>query len=249
MGQIISIINQKGGVGKTSSSANIAMSLAELGKKVLMIDADAQCDLTTSLGVFEADYTLYDFLSGEPLTKASTIEVADNLFLMSGYHDIMEFKLTKSTFENPIKRIVNDYDFIIVDCQPQRVVQSRLILNECILNATDYILLPLDVNYNSVKGTLDFINSIHRIKSTYNHDLKILGIFFTKVNERETQFAEFRNYLQEQNDTLVFESFIRRDVNVKKSQSVGQPLALFNNKSNAYADYSGLVSELMQKVN
>jgi chromosome partitioning protein len=248
MGITIALINQKGGVGKTTSSMNIAMSLSLLGKKVLMIDADAQCDLSTSFGIFEHDYTIQDFLHQEVLPDLGSIEVSENLYLVSGYSDLLELKLMKRTFEEPVKAVADQFDFIIIDCQPQRVIQSKLTINECILNVADYLLLPLDANYNSIKGTLDFIQSIERIKVTYNHDLKILGLFFTMVNERELLFHEFTEYLKDQNADLLFQSFIRRDINVKKSQSVSKPLATFNSKANASKDYEDLVTELLNRI-
>ncbi|RYX79990.1 ParA family protein [bacterium] len=248
MGIAIALINQKGGVGKTTSSMNIAMSLSLLGKKVLMIDADAQCDLSTSFGIFEHGYTIQNFLSQEALPDLRSIEVSNNLFLISGFSDLLELKLTKKTFEEPIKKITDRFDFIIMDCQPQRVVQSKLTINECILNISDYLLLPLDANYNSIKGTLDFIQSVDRIKVAYNHNLKILGLFFTMVNERELLFQEFKDYLKSQNSDLLIDTFIRRDINVKKSQSVNKPLALFNNKANSFRDYEDLVNELIVRM-
>ena len=248
MGTIIALINQKGGVGKTTSSMNIAMCLSLLGKQVLMIDADAQCDLSTSFGVFEHDYTISNLVSGEPLPDLESLKVSENLYLVSGFPDIQELKLTKGTFEGPLNRVKARFDYVIIDCQPQRVIQSKLTINEVILNVVDYLLLPLDVNYNSIKGTIDFINSIERIKSSYNHDLKILGIFFTMVNERESLFSEYKTYLKEQNEELAIDAFIRRDINVKKSQAVGKPLALFNTKANSFSDYSKLVEELLKRM-
>lgn len=248
MGITIALINQKGGVGKTTSSMNIAMSLSLLKKKVLMIDADAQCDLSTSFGIFEHDYTIQNFLNLEVLPDFADIEISDNLFLISGFTDLLELKLTKKTFEEPVNRILGKFDFIIIDCQPQRVVQSKLTINECILNVSNYLLLPLDANYNSIKGTLDFIRSIDRVKVSYNHNLKILGLFFTMVNERELLFQEFKDYLKDQNSDLLIDTFIRRDINVKKSQSVSKPLALFNNKANSFNDYEDLVKELLVRM-
>lgn len=248
MGIIIALINQKGGVGKTTSSMNIAMCLSLLGKKVLMIDADAQCDLSTSFGVFEQDYTISNFVEGEALPNLEQLKVNENLYLISGFPDIQELKLTKRTFEDPLNSVKGQFDFIIVDCQPQRVIQSKLTINEVILNVVDYLLLPLDVNYNSIKGTMDFIHSIDRIKTSYNHDLKILGIYFTMVNERELLFNEYKDYLKGQNEELLLDTFIRRDINVKKSQAVGKPLGLFNNRANSFIDYSKLVDELLTRI-
>lgn len=248
MGITIALINQKGGVGKTTSSMNIATSLSLMGKRVLMIDADAQCDLSTSFGVFDHGYTISNFLDQERLPDLVEIMISENLYLISGYSDILEMRLTKRTFEEPLNRIKNQFDFIVVDCQPQRVVQSKLTINECILNVVDYLLLPLDVNYNSVKGTIDFVHSIDRIKTTYNNDLKILGIFFTMVNERELLFHEFRDYLKAQNSDLLLDAYIRRDINVKKSQSVSKPLALFNSRANSFTDYETLVNELLTRI-
>jgi len=248
MGIIIALINQKGGVGKTTSSMNIAMCLSLGGKKVLMIDADAQCDLSTSFGVFEHDYTISNLVEGEPLPVLHDLKVSENLYLISGFPDIQELKLTKRTFEDPLNKVKDQFDFIIVDCQPQRVIQSKLTINEVLLNVVDYLLLPLDVNYNSIKGTMDFIHSIDRIKTTYNHDLKILGIFFTMVNERELLFNEYKEYLKDLNKELLLDSFVRRDINVKKSQAVGKPLALFNTKANSFIDYTNLVNELLTRI-
>lgn len=248
MGTVISLINQKGGVGKTSSTMNIAMGLSMLNYKVLVIDADPQCDLTTAFGIFDTNYTVYDFLEGDDLPDLDEIKIADHLYIVSGHRDLGELKLSKRTFEQPVKMIKKDWDFVIIDCQPQRIIRSKLTLNECVLNCSDGILIPLDINYNSVKGTIDFIQSIDRIKTSYNPDLMVIGIFFTIVNPRETQYKEFRDHLDSQNSSLLLDTFIRRDVNVKKSQSVGLPLALYAEDSNALDDYSSLINEILKRI-
>ena len=247
--KIISLVNQKGGVGKTTSSVNIASALAKMGKKVMLIDADAQCDLSTALGIFESEerYNIRDFLSNRPLPKLDDLKISKNLYIISGYYDILELRLKKQSFQEPLD-MLSDFDFVIVDCQPQRVVESKLTINECILNGTDYLLLPLDVNYNSVKGTLDFIQSIDRIKVDYNADLKILGIFFTMANSRTNLFAEYKAYFNEQNEELLMNTFIRRDESVRKSQAQGQTLEQYNSKSNAYLDYKNLCKEIISKI-
>lgn len=252
--KIISIINQKGGVGKTASSINIGTALTTLGNKVLLIDADPQCDLTTALGVFDDDrYSIKDFIELKKNVDIESLQVFQNLYLISGYFDLMELKLTKSLFEIPLKMLGDYFDYIIFDCQPQRVVQSKLTINECVLYYTDYLVVPLDVNYNSVKGTVDFMNSIERIQMQHNPNLRIGGVFFNNVNKQEKLFEEYSQYLSTLNDELLLKTYIRRDISIKKSQSVGLPLYYFSQHypskvNNALEDFTSLTKELLSHI-
>ena len=247
--KVIALINQKGGVGKTTSALNIASAFSQLGKRTLLIDADPQCDLSSSLGIFDDDekYNIIDFFSTKELPAIEEIAIDENLFLISGFNDLLEIRLKKDSFKKALSNL-KGFDFVIIDCQPQKVVTSQLTINECILNGTDYILLPLDVNYNSVKGTLDFVQSIDRIKVDYNNTLEILGIFFTMANTRTNLFTEYQNYFKEQNDHLFLNTFIRKDENVRKSQAQGKTLKQYNPKSNAYSDYIDLSNELITRL-
>lgn len=248
MGKVISLINQKGGVGKTTSSINIGKSLADLNYKVLMIDADPQCDLSTGIGIFDNYYTINELINSNDKPVIEDLKIDENLYLIKGYFDLAEIKLVKNIIKNPLDNIKDHFDFVIIDCAPQRVIKGHLTVNECILYASDYVLMPLDVNYNSVKGTLAFIDSLERIKVNNNNDLKILGVFFTAVNKQEKNYHTYRNFLEEANDQLLLNTFIRRDISVKNSQESGVPLNVLKYTTNAAVDYRSLVAELIDKM-
>lgn len=245
---ILSLINQKGGVGKTTSAINIAQSLVLKGYKVLLVDADPQCDLTSSLGIFDEGYTIFDLLNFKKISDLEDLKIEDNLYLIQGYSDILSFKLKLETLKKPLSTLDKLFDYIVVDCQPQPVVASRLTLNECVLIATDSVIIPLDVNYNSIKGTLNFVDSIDRIKVNHNPNLKILGMFFTQVNTRTKLYKEYADFLITKRGDLVFDTFIHRDEQVKSSQNIGKSVYMTNAKSKAALDYITLTEEILNKL-
>lgn len=244
----VAFINQKGGVAKTTSTLHLGAYLARKGKKVLLLDLDPQTDLSKGIGIYDADYTIVDFLKSEPNSKVEYKEIEKNLCIIPGYYDLEEVKLSRNLLKDKLNEIKSNFDFILIDCQPQKIVKSKLTINEVVLTAVNFLMIPLDANTNSVTGTNDFITSIERIKFNYNKDLKILGMFFTIVDVRERIFKDYYAYLQEQNADLLFKSFIRRDTKLKQAQAMGQTIYDFDIKSRACDDFTDFGKEFLKKI-
>ena len=245
---IVAFINQKGGVAKTTSTIHLGAFLARKGKKTLLIDLDPQTDLSKGLGIYEAHYTVVDFLNEEKIDTEKFVQIEKNLSLISGYNDLEEIKLTRNLLKDKLELINDKYDFILIDCQPQKIVKSKLTINEVILTASDFLMIPLDANTNSVTGTNDFITSIERIKFDFNKKLRIIGLFFTIVDVKERIFKEYYAYLKEENPDLLFNTFIRRDTKLKQAQALGKTIYDFDLKSRACSDFNALGKEFLKKL-
>lgn len=242
---IISIINQKGGVAKTTTAVHLGSYLSEIGYKVLVLDFDPQMDLTKSFGVFDKTYNIVNFMKLE--TPIYT-KINNNLSIITGYEDLEEIKIQRFALKNALDKIKNEFDFILIDCQPQKIVKNSLTSNEVVLSATDYILIPVDASSNSINGALNFINSIERIRNAYNNNLKVLGIFFSIVDSREIIFKQFFNYLKETSNDIVFDNFIRRDTKLKQATALGKTIFEYDNKSRASQDFISLGEEIIYKL-
>lgn len=243
---VIAFINQKGGVAKTTSTLHLGAFLARKGKKTLLLDLDPQCDLSKAIGIYQSDYTIVDFLNTDKEVPFNQIE--KNLYIISGYNDLEEIKLSRNLLKNKLELIKEKFDFILIDCQPQKIVKSKLTINEVVLSAVDFLMIPLDANANTLTGTNDFITSIERIKFDYNTKLKVLGIFFTIVDSRERVFKDYYQYLKEQNSELLFKTFIRRDTKLKQAQAMGKTIYDFDNKTRASDDFTALGNEFLKRI-
>lgn len=243
---VIAFINQKGGVAKTTSTLHLGAFLARKGKKTLLLDLDPQCDLSKAIGIYQSDYTIVDFLNTQ--NEIPLNEVEKNLYIISGYDDLEEIKLNRNLLKNKLDIIKDYFDYILIDCQPQKIVKSKLTINEVVLSAVDYLMIPLDANANTLTGTNDFITSIERIKYNYNHNLKVLGIFFTIVDSRERVFKDYYQFLKEQNSDLLFKTFIRRDTKLKQAQAMGKTIYEFDKKSRASQDFTSLGNEFLKRI-
>lgn len=245
---IVAFINQKGGVAKTTSTLHLGAFLGKMGKKTLLLDLDPQTDLSKGIGIYEANYTIVDFLKEGKNTNVNYTKIDENLFIIPGYFDLEEIKLSRNLLLDRLINIKSEFDFILIDCQPQKIVKSKLTINEVVLSASNYLMIPLDANTNSVTGTNDFITSIERIKFNYNKNLKILGIFFTIVDVRERIFKDYYAYLQKENPDILFKSFIRRDTKLKQAQAIGKTIYDFDKKSRASIDFTTLGEEFLKKI-
>jgi chromosome partitioning protein len=246
--KVISIITEKGGVGKTTTSIHLGASFAESGKKTLLIDFDAQRNLSIGYKIDkDFAYTIKDFLNGD-FKNFELTQKNDNLFILSGDRNIENKKYTRDILSKNLQ-VLNqlNFDYVLIDCPP-RPITEEIGLGEIALNASDYIISPIEAEEYSIEGINELIPSVNRIKAKYNPKLAFLGFFFNKVNENTINFRKFRRIAQNEAKDYFFNSYIRQDVSVEKAKSKGETVYETAPNSRVAIDYKELVKELIKKM-
>lgn len=253
MGKILSISNQKGGVGKSTTAINLSACLAELGKKVLAIDMDPQGNMTSGLGIDKNDeemFTVYDLLVDECSIQDCIREtgfenlsiIASNSDLAGGEIELLELEDREFVLSNHIKPVVDNYDYIIIDCPPSL---SILTLNA--MCASSGIIVPIQCEYYALEGLTQIINTIELVKERLNNDLKIEGVVFTMFDSRNNLSSDVVASVKDNLDINVFETIIPRNVRLAEAPSYGMPVIEYDNRSTGAASYRYLAEELIQK--
>ncbi|WP_202081563.1 ParA family protein [Caldalkalibacillus salinus] len=253
MGKIIAIANQKGGVGKTTSSINLGASLATLGKKVLLIDIDPQGNTTSGIGINKADVEqcIYDVLIDEvdPMDTVITTSV-DNLSIIPATIQLAgaeielvptisrEIRLKKSIL--PIK---DEYDYILIDCPP-----SLGILTINSLTAADSVLIPIQCEYYALEGLSQLLNTVRLVQKHLNTSLLIEGVLLTMLDARTNLglqvIEEVKKYFQEK----VYQTVIPRNIRLSEAPSHGQSIVTYDPKSRGAEVYLDLAKEVVEDV-
>lgn len=252
MGEIIAISNQKGGVGKTTTAVNLSASLAEIGKKVLVIDFDPQGNLTSSFGLDKnnLDKTIYEvIITGENIEKAVLNTDIDNLYILtsninlSGAEiELLDFEKREYILKNILKNKKEEFDYIIIDCPPSL---SLLTINA--LSSSDSVIIPLQCEYYALEGLTQILKTIDLIKNNYNKDLYINGIVFTMYDSRNNLSKEVVDNVKENLDEYVYETIIPRNVRLAEAPSFGMPINIYDNKSIGALSYKMLAEELLRR--
>lgn len=253
MGKVLSISNQKGGVGKSTTAINLSACLAELGKKVLVIDMDPQGNTTSGLGVDKDDeemFTVYDLLVDEcsihDCIRDTGFEnlsiIASNSDLAGGEIELLELEDREFVLINHIKPIIDEFDYIIIDCPPSL---SILTLNS--MCASSGIIIPIQCEYYALEGLTQIINTIKLVKERLNSDLKIEGIVFTMFDSRNNLSSDVVANVKDNLDISVFDTIIPRNVRLAEAPSYGMPVIEYDNRSTGAASYRYLAEELIQK--
>ena len=252
MAKVISISNQKGGVGKTTTAINLGASLAVLEKKVLIIDADAQANSTSGLGfdVEKMKTTIYECMVNDvdPKTAILKCEV-DNLYILPSHTDLAgaEIELINMTDrEKVMKRMVDklrdDFDYILIDCCP-----SLGLVTVNALTASDSVIIPVQCEYFALEGISKLLNTIKIIKSRLNPQLEIEGFLLTMYDSRlrlaNQIYDEVKRHFQE----LVFKTVIQRNVKLSESPSHGLPVILYDADSTGSKNHLALAKEIINK--
>ena len=254
MGKIIAIANQKGGVGKTTTTINLAASLGILGKKILIIDADPQANATSGIGFTEDDvvYSSYDCLIGEiPTNQAILPTAVPNVDLIASSIDLVgaEIELVNvSQREYRLKRaldqIRNNYDYIFIDCLPSL---GLLTLNA--LTACDSVLIPLQCEIYAFEGLSKLKNTIHIVKQSLNPELEIEGLLLSMFDQRLRLANVVVNEVREFAQDYVFHTIIHRNSKIGEAPSMKQPVLMYDARSQGAVNFLNLAKEFLQKNN
>ena len=252
MGRIIAVANQKGGVGKTTTSINLSACLAALGKKVLAIDMDPQGNMTSGLGIDKngVEYTVYDLILSEAgLEQVIVKEALENLDVMPANVDLSAAEIELIGVEdkefivhNEVEKVRDNYDFIIIDCPPS--------LNTLTINAmttADTILVPIQCEYYALEGLSQLIHTIELVKERLNPDLKIEGVVFTMYDARTNLSLQVVENVKDNLNQTIYKTIIPRNIRLAEAPSHGLPIHLYDSKSAGAESYMLLAQEVINK--
>ena len=195
--KIVSVINQKGGTGKTTTTINLGSALSKAGKKILLVDLDPQANLSYSLGVEEPDGTLADVFTGGKKLKEVILDLG-NLSLAPGSNELVDIEIslvTQSERERFLKNILADakgYDYILIDCPP-----SLSLLTVNALAASDEVVIPLQMEVLTLQGLSQILNTVKQVRSAFNPKLKVKGIVVVMFDKRRKLSSEIQEYLEQ----------------------------------------------------
>ena len=250
MGRIIAIANQKGGVGKTTTSINLASCIAEMGHKVLLIDIDPQGNATSGVGVDknELEKTIYDMFIGECTYEECLIEEAienldvlpSNVNLSGAEIDLIGVEEREFILKNNIEKIKDSYEFIVIDCPP-----SLNILTVNAMTTADTVLVPIQCEYYALEGLSQLIYTIGLVQERLNPNLEIEGVVFTMYDARTNLSLEVVENVKKNLNQNVYKTIIPRNIRLAEAPSYGIPINLYDSKSVGAESYRLLAKEVV----
>jgi len=252
MGKIIAIANQKGGVGKTTTSVNLAASLGVLEKKVLLIDADPQANASSGLGIDVENVRIgtYQILEHSNTPKEGIVTCsAPNVYVLPAHIDLVAIEIELVDKENreymlkeALKDIKDDYDFILIDCAPSL---GLLTLNA--LTAADSVVIPIQCEYFALEGLGKLLNTIKSVQKIHNKDLDIEGLLLTMFDSRLRLSNQVVEEVHKHFSNMVFKTIIQRTVKLSEAPSFGESIINFDATSRGASNYLSLAQEIIKK--
>lgn len=252
MGKIIAVVNQKGGVGKTTTAVNLAAGIGLMGKKVLLVDADPQGNTTSGYGMNKKDITLssYELLIGNAKvsevikkTEFKNVDIIPgSINLAAAEVDLIEKEHREAQLKMALSPVRENYDYIFIDCPP-----SLGLITINALNACDTVLVPIQCEYFALEGLSQLMASVRQVKRLYNPTLEIEGIVLTmydaRLNLTGQVVAEIKKYFANK----LYKTAIPRAVRLSEAPSYGQPIQYYDKRSKGADAYNALAKEFIKK--
>ena len=252
MGKIVAIVNQKGGVGKTTTAVNLAASLAVLEHKTLLIDADPQANATSAVGVDpnEIEASIYDCMIGNATAKETVVDtdlpdlklLPANINLVGAEVEMIDVDRREYRMQDALAEVKGDYEFVIIDCAP-----SLGLLTVNSLVAADSVIIPVQCEYFALEGLGKLLNTIRLIQSGMNPDLAIEGILLTMYDSRLKLANAVVEDVQQHCRGIVFQTIIARNIRLSEAPSHGKPVITYDIQSRGTVNYLNLAKEILTK--
>ncbi|APG64034.1 chromosome partitioning protein ParA [Tenacibaculum todarodis] len=252
MGKIIAIANQKGGVGKTTTTVNLAASLGVLEKKVLLIDADPQANASSGLGidVESVEFGTYQVLEHTISAKEAIIETnSPNVDIIPAHIDLVAIEIELVDKENreymlkkAVEEIKDNYDYILIDCAPSL---GLITLNSLV--AADAVIIPIQCEYFALEGLGKLLNTIKSVQKIHNPELDIEGLLLTMFDSRLRLSNQVVDEVRKHFSSMVFDTIIRRNTRLGEAPSYGESIIAYDATSKGAVNYLNLANELLKK--
>jgi len=252
MGKILGVVNQKGGVGKTTTAINLAASLAIEGLRILLVDCDPQANASSGLGFQRDDNrrSVYDLLMGDcPVEQVVLPTSLENLWLLPGANHLTGVNIELAQAEdravrlrNALQSVRDNLDLIVLDCPP---ALNLLTLN--VLVAADMLIVPMQAEYFALEGVSELISTLERVRANVNPELTIEGVLLTMYDDRTNLAQQVTDTLREHFRDRLYKTVIPRNVRLAEAPSHGKPVALYDPRSRGAEAYFDLATEFLAR--